>query len=79
MPTYTLKNKNTNEQWDVIMTYSEMKEYVQKNPEIDMIIGTPSFIGGVSTDSGRLPEGFKDRMRERKKKHPTSKAVDHLI
>jgi len=79
MPTYTLKNAKTEEQWDVVMTYSNMKEYVQKNPDIIYIIGTPSFIGGVSTDSGRLPEGFKDRMREMKKKHPTSKAVDHLV
>ncbi len=79
MPTYTLKNEKTEEQWDVVMTYSNMKEYVQKNPDIIYIIGTPSFIGGVSTDSGRLPEGFKDRMREMKKKHPTSKAVDHLV
>ena len=78
MPTYTLKNKSTSETWDVIMSYSDMKAYVQKNPEIDMIIGTPSFIGGVSTDSGRLPEGFKDRMREMKKKHPLSKGVHHL-
>lgn len=79
MPTYTLKNKNTDEQWDVVMSYSDMKEYVQKNPEIIYIIGTPSFIGGVSTDSGRLPEGFKDRMRQLKKQNPRSKAVDHLI
>jgi len=79
MPTYTLKNTKTEEQWDVVMTYSNMKEYVQKNPDIIYIIGTPSFIGGVSTDSGRLPEGFKDRMRLLKQNNPLSKAVDHLI
>lgn len=79
MPTYTFQNKNTDEQWDSVMTYSQMKEYVEKNPEIIHIMGTPSFIGGVSTDSGRLPEGFKDRMRLLKQQNPTSKAVDHLI
>jgi len=36
-------------------------------------------IGGTSMDSGKLPEGFKDTLREMKKKHPLSKGADHLL
>ena len=41
---------------------------------------TPTtIIGGVSTSSGNLPEGFKDTLREMKKKHPLSTGVDNFI
>lgn len=79
MPVYTLKNTDTDEVWEQTMTYESMKELIQKNSEIIHIMGTPSFISGVSNDSGRLPEGFKDRMRQLKKQNPLSKAVDHII
>ena len=80
MPTYNFKNKKTNEVWTEFFTsYNAKQEYLNANPDIQDILCTPSIIGGTSVDSGKLPEGFKDRMRELKKKHPRGKAVDHLI
>jgi hypothetical protein len=36
-------------------------------------------IGAVSTDSGKLPEGFKDKLREMQNKHPRANGIKHLI
>ena len=71
-----------NEQGEVeshFMNYSELDKFTNENPNLKRTLSTPSFISGVSTDSGKLPEGFKDRMRLLKQKNPLSKAVDHLI
>ncbi len=60
------------------MSYSNLDKFKKDNPNLTYTLSTPSF-GNRSIDSGRLPEGFKDRMRLLKEKNPTSKAVDHLI
>lgn len=80
MPNYNFMNEETGEQFtEFFKSYEAKQEYLKENPHIKAMVSAVSFIGGVSMDSGRLPDGFKDRMREMKKKHPTSKAVDHLI
>ena len=43
------------------------------------IIGAPKIISQTSVQKGKLPEGFKDKMREAKKLHPLSKGLDHII
>lgn len=78
MPTYNFVNEH-NEIESHFMNYSELEKFSKENPNLKRTLSTPSFISGVSTDSGKLPEGFKDRMRLLKQKNPLSKAVDHLI
>ena len=78
MPIYNFKN----EQGEVEQHYlkiSELDEFKASNPNLTMLLSTPQLIGGVSTDSGKLPEGFKDKLREIKKKHPHANGVSHLI
>ena len=36
MPSYTFKNKETNEHYDKVMTYEELVEYI-KNPNIEQV------------------------------------------
>lgn len=77
MPSYNF----VNEQGDIethVMSYSKLEQFKKENPKLTHTLSTPSF-GNRSVDSGRLPDGFKDRMRLLKEKNPTSKAVDHLI
>ncbi len=78
MPTYNF----VNEQGEIeshFMNYSELDNFSKEHPNLKRTLSTPSFISGTSVDSGKLPEGFKDRMRLLKQKNPLSKAVDHLI
>ena len=78
MPSYNFINEK-GEVETHLMSYSKLEEFKKNNPNLTYTISTPSFMSGRSIDSGRLPEGFKDRMRLLKQKNPTSKAVDHLI
>jgi|TARA_R100000951_G_scaffold95528_1_gene84608 hypothetical protein len=78
MPVYNFINK-LGELEQHTLSYNDLEEFKTNNPDLQYTLSTPSFIGGVSNDSGRLPEGFKDRMRLLKQKNPLSKAVDHLI
>lgn len=80
MPTYNFRNEKTGEEFsEWFNTYAKKQEYLNENPDIKAMVSAVSFIGGVSMDSGKLSDTFKDRMRLLKQKHPKSKAVDHLI
>jgi len=78
MPTYNFINER-GELEAHFMSYSNLNQFKLDNPKLKHVLSTPSFISGTSVDSGKLPEGFKDRMRQLKKQNPLSKAVDHLI
>jgi len=77
MPIYTMINKRTKKAEDMSLTYDEMKEMVDSG-KWDREFTPTRVIGGSSMDSGKLPEGFKDRMREAKKKHPLARGLDHI-
>lgn len=79
MPTYNFYNKDTKEVEEHFMSISSLDQFKEDNPHLNTVITTPGIIGGVSMDSGKLPDGFKDRLRLMKDKHPLSKGVDHLI
>lgn len=79
MPTYTFHNNQTDEVFEKMMKFSEVEQFLEDNPNVTKLIDAPSFIGGISIDSGRLPDGLKDRFRLMKEKHPKSRGVDHLI
>lgn len=80
MPTYNFRNKETDEQFtEFFTTFSDCEKYLEENPHIQKLLTTAKFISGVTTEGGKLPGGFKDRLKEMKKKHPRAKGVDHLI
>lgn len=80
MPLYTFKNTETGETTDLILSVSAMEQYKVDNPQMQNVIYSPGLIGGRDqSGGGNLPDGFKDKLREIKKKHPGSTGVDHLI
>ena len=80
MPRYILQN-GEGELSDFWGSYDEMKAYLAENPNLSTVIGCPKIVsGGSITDrTDKIPQGFKDKLREIKKKHPESTGVDHLI
>lgn len=78
MPTYNFINEQ-GEIEEHIVKISELDNFKKDNPHLKQALSTPKQIGGISTDSGRLPEGFKDRLREMKAKHPGANGISHLI
>jgi hypothetical protein len=82
MPCYEFRDKSTGEITEVILKISEYDDYKDSNPHLSRIHSAgslPQLIGGTDTSGGKLPDGFKDKLREIKKKHPGAGGVDHLL
>jgi len=79
MPTYLFYDTSEEKEIEVFMKISELDAFKENNPHLESKIGSSNLISGRSLDSGRLPEGFKDRLRLIKEKHPRAGGVDHLI
>ena len=71
MPTYTLEDKETGEQHEVFMTFSELQEYKNLNPNLKQVIGAPNIIsskGGRATKIENHP--FKEVLQKVGEGHP---------
>lgn len=79
MPTYSFIHNETGKEEIHYLKMSELDEFKENNPQLKQKLTTGTIIGGVSTSSGSLPEGFKDTLREMKKKHPHASGINHLI
>ena len=66
MPTYTLRNKETNETWQVLCSWNDLQEKL-KDPNIEKILAFPKIVTGVGSLQSKVPDGFKDRLKEIKK------------
>lgn len=45
MPTYSFKNKETNECFDLFMSISELDKYMEDNPHLEKLLSAPMFLG----------------------------------
>lgn len=79
MPNYTFLNEESGMEYDIQLSIHELDDYKKKYPSHRQVLIPTAVIGGTSYNSGKLPEGFKDRLREMKKKHPRAGGVNHLI
>jgi len=80
MPTYNFINTDTKEEFtEFFVTFEECEKYLSKNSNITKQLSTASFISGRTIEGGKLPGGFKDKLKMIKQKHPRGKGVDHLI
>ena len=67
MPTYSFRNKETQEVFDKFMKMSEKEQYLIGNPELESIIGAPAMIDQTSTL--KPDNGFRDLLKDMRKKH----------
>lgn len=60
MPTYSFRNNETGEEYDILMKYDDKVEYLKNHPEIESIItGAPGLVTATG-DRTKPPSGFKD-------------------
>ncbi len=73
MPTYTFQDDN-GDYYDIVMMMSELDEYKEKHPTHQQQFYAPGIISGRGISGGAggrgTDEGWKDLMRNMKKKHP---------
>ena len=69
MPIYTLKDLQTEEQWDVICSWDELKAQLDENPNLQQVLVPLKIISGsMGYTDMKVPDGFKDLLKNKIKK-----------
>ena len=66
MPIYKLVNTETDETKEEYCTYEELQE-ILKDKDWTRILGFPKIVTGVGTLQSKVPDGFRDRLKQIKK------------
>ena len=72
MPTYSFRNNETGEQYDMIMKYEDKVIYLNNHPEIESIITKAPGLTTGTGDRTRPPEGFKEVLSKIAEANPNS-------
>lgn len=61
MPTYNFRNKETGEEFEVLMRISELDQYKIDNPNMEQFLkAPPKLVSMVGSLHSRTSDGFKD-------------------
>ncbi len=78
MPTYTFRDTETDEVFDVFMSIGDMPKYLEAHPAHERYFGTdsaPTVVSGVSVKD-RRDDGFKEVMSRIAEAHPNSELAN---
>jgi hypothetical protein len=67
MPSYTIKNRSTSEEYDVVCTYPELQELLAVDDDLIQKPASPRIVSGVGNLHSKRPEGFTDLLKSIKK------------
>ena len=69
MPTYSFRDKNTDETFDRLMTYSQKVEFLQENPHLESgILSAPGIGDPVRLGLKKPDQSFRDVLKHIKAK-----------
>ena len=72
MPTYRFENTKTGEEWEEMMTFSEMEQF-KKQKHINLLPPTQmNIVGSVGQIDSKTDSGWKDHLNRIAEKHPES-------
>ena len=60
MPTYTFRNKDSEEIFDKIMSWDSREEYLKENPNLEVLIGAPAMGDVVRLGIRKPDQGFNE-------------------
>lgn len=73
MPIYSIRNNQTQEEFDVTMKYSELTEYLTNNPHVQQIFTKfPGLVDPVSVGARKTDSSFRDVLSKAKSAHKHS-------
>lgn len=77
MPHYTFLNKETNEEFNEIMTLTEREEFLKTNPHIEQLIfkTAPVLHSGRGLGLRKVDDGFRDVMKNISKRNPRNNMI----
>lgn len=71
-PTYVFYDTVNKEEFEKFMTIAEREKFLKKNKHIKQILTPSHIVSAVGRPSAKVDEGFKDILRNIKKKNPGS-------
>lgn len=70
MPVYSMRNIDSDEEFEVNLKYSDLENYLDENPHIKQIFTRfPGTVDSVRIGIRKPDEGFRDALREVKRNH----------
>lgn len=60
MPTYQFRNKTTGEVFDKLMSWNDRQVYLEENPDLEVIMGSPAMGDSVRLGIRRPDDGFRE-------------------
>lgn len=76
MPTYTFRNKITQEQFEVFLRINEKENYLIENPELEQIIQSPLIVRDVGTNL-KVSDTFRERISRIKETYKSNNIPDY--
>ena len=68
MPTYTVKDIKTQQQWDVDCSWNELQEMLDNSPDLIKVLSTPHFVSSTKSHANsNTSDGWKDLLGRIKK------------
>ena len=78
MPTYTFRDKNTDEIFDKLMSWDARQKYLEENPNLEVVMGAPAMGDSVRLGIRRNDDGFKEVLSKISKANYKSNLKDKL-
>ena len=76
MPTYTIRNKETEESFDIFCTYPELQEILEKDNNLIHMLSAPAIVGDHVVN--RMDGGMKETFSRIAEAHPNSPLADRF-
>jgi len=67
MPTYGIKRKSTEEEWEVICSWNELQKILEEDEDLVQMLSTPSFAGASMSNLRAAGDNWKDLLNKIKK------------
>ena len=76
MPIYSFRNKDTGEEFEEMMSFSSLEQYLEENPTIEKLVGRAPSLIQATGDRTKTDDGFKEVLSKIADANPTSKLAD---
>ena len=72
MPTYTLKDTDTGDVFDILLSIADKEQLLSENPQLTQVPTAPSIVASVGDRTGKTDEGWKENLARIAEAHPNS-------
>ena len=72
MPTYTIKDSETGDVFDILLSMADKDKLLSENPQLTQVPTAPSIVASVGDRTGKTDEGWKENLARIAEGHPNS-------